>query len=97
MFPLCAAIGRISNAAIAFLLVGAALLVLAAIYAFQAVRSRGKPPVERRGTLNLGDQLFDGWAASPYAIDPTPGTFSLYGRKDPNAMPEERPEDPRKR
>ena len=44
MFPLCAAIGRISNAAIAFLLVGAALLVLAAIYAFQAVRSRGKPP-----------------------------------------------------
>ena len=30
MFPLCAAIGRISNAAIAFLLVGAALLVLAA-------------------------------------------------------------------
>lgn len=96
MFPLCAAPARISNAAIAFLLVGAALLVLAAIYTFQAVRSRGKPPVERRGTLNLGDQLFSDWAAGPHAIDPTPGTFSLYGRKDPNALEDPEP-DPRRR
>ena len=73
-----------------------ALLVLAAIYAFQAVRSRGKPPVERRGTLNLGDQLFSDWAAGPHAIDPTPGTFSLYGRKDPNALEDPEP-DPRRR
>ena len=88
---------RISNGALALLIVGSLVALLLGIYAWQAWKGRGKPKIERRGTLNLGDQLFDGWAASPYDIDPTPGTFSLYGRKDPNAVPEEHPEDPRKR
>ena len=46
--------------------------------------------------MNLGDQLFSDWAAGPHAIDPTPGTFSLYGRKDPNALEDPEP-DPRRR
>ena len=68
MFPLQATLypHNPTMAYIALALAAAALLVLAAIYAWQAWKSRGKPKVERRGTLNLGgDMLFDGWASGP--------------------------------
>ena len=87
---------RISNGALALLIVGSLVALLLGIYAWQAFKNRGKPKIERRGTLNLGDQLFSDWAAGPHAIDPTPGTFSLYGRKDPNALEDPEP-DPRRR
>ncbi|MGI5884935.1 MAG: hypothetical protein ACOX83_08230 [Candidatus Spyradocola sp.] len=90
-------LARISNAAIAFLLVGAALAILGGLYAWQAWRDRGKPPVRRRGTLHLGDSLLDGWLGGPLTLgDPTPGVSALPGRRDVNAPTELEP-DPRRR
>lgn len=86
-----------TNARIAFLLAGIALLVLAAIYIWQAIRDRKKPPVRRLGTLHLGDPLMDGLLNSGMvAVDPTPGVSALPGRRDVNAPTELEP-DPRKR
>ena len=102
MFPLQATLypHNPTMAYIALALAAAALLVLAAIYAWQAWKNRGKPKIERRGTLNLGgDMLFDGWASGPGMLgsaDIVPGTASLYGRKDPNAPADPEP-DPRRR
>ena len=43
---------RISNGALALLIVGSLVALLLGIYAWQAFKNRGKPKIERRGTLN---------------------------------------------
>ena len=74
--------------------------VVITIYIVQAIRSRGKPKVERKGAGLLGS--YGGMGApggkptGAGAMGGVPGMTALYGRKNAADPPEE-PEDPRRR
>ena len=67
------------------------------VYLVSAIRSRGKPKPERRGTGNLGGM--GGYSGRGVGVggplNSSPGAFALYGRKaDDSADPKE---DPRRK
>ena len=84
------------NGLLPWIIVGAVFAVVITIYIVQAIRSRGKPKIERRGTGlaggfgGFGPMSRFGGGAGPFA---TPGPLQLYGRE----AGRKEPEDPRTR
>ncbi|MGN1248730.1 MAG: hypothetical protein ACI4XW_01540 [Candidatus Spyradocola sp.] len=89
-----------NNGLLPWILVGALLATVLVIYLVSAIRSRGKPKVERKGAGLLGSYggmgAAGGKPTGAGAMGGVPGMTALYGKKSPSDPPEA-PEDPRKR
>ena len=82
----------------AFLIVIAALLVGSLlVYLIAAIRNRGKPKVERKGTGLLGGFINMGRPGGGISSGANPGAFALYGHEEENKKAPGEKEDPRRR
>ena len=83
-----------------FIALGVLLVAALTITLVQALRSRGKPPVERKTTGLLAGAGGFGYAGKHMGGGPAnanaPGMFLINSVKAPNS-PDPDPEDPRKR
>ena len=83
-----------------FIALGVLLAAVLVIYLVQAIRSRGKPRIERKGAGLLGS--YGGMGApggkptGAGAMGGVPGVTALCGKKNASDPPDE-PEDPRRK
>lgn len=77
-------------------LILAIFVVLGALYLVAAIRSRGKPKVERKGIFFGGDCGFHSRCSSGIANGAAPGAFLLFGREKDKSQAESEEQDTRK-